>query len=284
MTLALLFAAALLAQKPAPKPAPAPPPAPPLLLTNPLVSQFEDGAPLGAQKLIVGEAAFFRFTIADFKTSDEGVVKLTGHAQVFDPRGVPLAPPEEVGIATSLRQEDKDWQPRIHTQFQLPTIAPPGVWTIRFDATDEQTHRKATAETTFEVEGRNVPPSPTLAIPAIGFSRDADEEIPLAVAAYKPGDAVWVKFDITGYKYGEQNSIDVTYDVAVTGPDGKQVFAQENAASEKSQASYPQPWVPGAFSLTLTPDTSKGAYTLSLTAHDAVGKQTITQKAEFKVE
>jgi hypothetical protein len=270
-------------QKPASRP-PVPAPAvPPPILTNPIVSQFEDGDPVQG-KLVVGELAFFRFTVANFKVSEDGKVKITGHAQLFDSRGAAVAPPEELGIASSLRDEDKDWRPRVHAQFQLPGIAPPGAYRIRFDAVDEQTHQKAEAETAFEVAGRDVPASPSLVIRGAAFYRGAEDEAALGVAAYRPGDTVWIRFDITGYKYGEQNSIDVAYDVAVSGPDGKQVFAQENAAVEKSQAVYPQPWVPGAFSLTLTGDTAKGAYSVAITARDATGKQSVTEKAEFRVE
>jgi hypothetical protein len=263
---------------------PAPPAGPPLQTVNPVVSQFEDGESLGGGRLIVGEFAFFRFGVVNFKVSEEGIVKITGRVQVFDSRGTPIAPADEVVIGTSIREEDKDWRPRIHTQFQLPGIAPPGTYKIKFEAVDEQTHQKASGETTFEVDGRNVAPSPVLAIRGIGFYRGAEDEVALGVAAYRPGDTVWVRFDATGYKYGEQNAIDLAYDVAVTGPDGKQVFSQEDAAGEKSQASYPQPWVPGNFSLTLTPDTGKGTYSVAITARDAVGKQTATEKAEFKVE
>jgi hypothetical protein len=272
----------LLLQKQAARPAA--PAAPVLETANPVISQFEDGGPLDGQKLVVGEYAFFRFDVKNFKVSDEGVVKVTGRAQVFDSRGTPLAPADEVAIGTSIRQEDKDWRPRIHTQFQLPGIAPPGTYRIKYEATDEQTHRKASGAVEFEVAGRDVAASAVLAIRGTGFYRGAEEERALGVAAYRPGDTVWVKFDATGFKYGEQNAIDVAYDVAVTGPDGRQVFAQEDAAVEKSQAAYPQPWVPGAFSLTLTGDTSKGTYGVAITARDAIGKQRVTEKAEFKVE
>lgn len=106
----------------------------------------------------------------------------------------------------------------------------------------------------------------------------------LKPVAYHPGDMLWVRFDITGYKYGEQNAIDVGYDVEVLSPSGKQMFAQEDAAVEKSQAFYPQPWVPGGFNLMLQPDMTPGAYTLAITAHDAMGNQMLSERAEFKVE
>jgi hypothetical protein len=95
---------------------------------------------------------------------------------------------------------------------------------------------------------------------------------------------LWVRFDITGYRYGDQNSIDTGYDVEVLSPSGKQMFAEENAAVEKSQAFYPQPWVPANFNLSLQPDTPPGTYTLVITAHDMVSNQMAEERAEFKVE
>jgi hypothetical protein len=53
---------------------------------------------------------------------------------------------------------------------------------------------------------------------------------------------------------------------------------------EKSQAFYPQPWVPAMFNLSLQPDTPTGTYTLIITAHDAVGNQMAVGRAGFKVE
>ncbi len=270
------------AQTQRPRPAAA---VPQVQTAGPAVSQFEDGPPLaGGQKLIVGESAFFRFGAVNFKTADDGKVQVTGHIQVFDPRGTPIMPVDEVPIATSLRQEDKDWRPIFRSQFQLPGIAPPGTYKVRYDVIDLQTNQKASAEASFEVDGPNVPESPKLVIRDITFHRSADDETPLGVAAYRPGDMVWVRFNVTGYTYGEQNAIDVAYDVAVLAADGKQLFSQVDAAVEKSQAFYPQPWIPGAFSLTLQPDMAKASYTIAVTARDAFGKQTTTEKADFKVE
>ncbi|MGD1070911.1 MAG: hypothetical protein ABSB15_12280 [Bryobacteraceae bacterium] len=254
-------------------------------VSNPIVSQFEDGPPLaGGQKLVAGETLFFRFGVVNFKTSATGNVQVTGHAQAFDPRGTAIVAEDEVAIGTTLSQEDKDWKPVLHSQFQVPSIAPPGIYRIKFEATDEQTHQSAAGETTFAVEGRDVRPSPTLTIRELGFFRGQDDDAPLKVAAYRAGDMVWVRFDVTGYKYGEQNAIDVAYDVAVANSEGKELFAQQDAAVEKSQAFYPQPWVPGIFSLTLQPDMSKGAYAVVITARDGFGNQTVTQKAQFRVE
>jgi len=293
------FAAALWAQKTSPAPAPT------LQVTSPIVSQFEDGAAIPAgQKLVPGETVYFRFTAAGFRIGDAGRVQITGHAQAVDAAGTPIMPPDEVVIGTSLRDEDKGWKPVLRFQFQIPSIARPGTYHIRFEAVDNQgkdnqakdnqakdnqakenqTKQTATGDHTFEVSGLEVAPSPTLVVRGLHFYRTADDETPLRVAAYRAGDMVWVRFDLTGYKYGEQNAMDVTYDVAVMAAAGKTLFSQPDAATERSQAFYPQPWVPGSFSLTLQPDMAKGQYNVEITARDGVGKQTVKSSAPFRVD
>ena len=144
--------------------------------------------------------------------------------------------------------------------FRFLRLPPPEGTPIKFEATDEQSRQTAAGETSFSVGGKSPAPSPALAIRDLAFYHGQDDENALKVAAYRPGDSVWVRFDVIGYKYGEQNAIDVSYDVTVLASDGKQIYSQENAAVEKSQSYYPQPWVPGSFSLTLQPTMRVGTY------------------------
>lgn len=254
-------------------------------ISRAVVSQSEDGPSLeNGLSFQPGDLAFFSFQVENYKIGPTGKVQLTGHIQAFDPKGTPIIPRDEEVIGTAVSEEDKNWKPKLRLQVQIPSIAPPGNYTIKFDVADQQTHQTASGELALPVGGKGVDPSGTLAIRSLGFYRTQDDESALKTVAYRAGDMLWVRFDVTGYKYGEQNSIDVAYDVAVLSPDGKQLFAQENAAVEKSQAFYPQPWVPGGFNLSLQSTMRAGTYTLLITAHDAVGKQSVAAKAEFRVE
>jgi hypothetical protein len=94
---------------------------------------------------------------------------------------------------------------------------------------------------------------------------------------------IWVKFYIVGYKTGEQNSIDVSYDVELFGPDGASIMKKEDAAMEKSTAYYPQPYVPAVFNLTLKSTTPHASYTVVITAHDVAGNQTATAQSKYQV-
>jgi hypothetical protein len=256
-----------------------------LKTVRPVVSPSEDGPPLENGLLFQpGDIAFFSFQVENYKVGATGRVQLTAHIQAFDPKGTPIIPEDEPVIGTSLSDEDKDWKPKLRLQIQLPSIAPPGTYRIKYDVTDVQAHQTASGELAFPVGGIGVEPASALTIRNTGFYRSQDDPTPLKTVAYRAGDVLWVRFDVTGYKYGEQNAIDVAYDVAVNGPDGKQLFAQEDAAVERSQAYYPQPWVPGGFNLNLQSTMRAGTYTLVLTARDGIGKQMAEMKADFKVE
>ena len=256
-----------------------------LKTAQPVVSQSEDGPPLeGGMTFQPGESVFFSFLIENYKVGPTGKVQLKGHVQAFDPKGTPLDPPDEVAIGTTVGEEDKQWKPKLRSQIQIPPIAPAGKYRIAYDVADQQTQQTVSGEAFFPVSGRSVEPSEALVIRDVGFYRSQEDTTPLKVAAYSPGDTLWVRFDITGYKHGDQNAMDVSYDVEIFAGAGKRMFVQENAAVEKNQAFYPQPWVPAEFNVALLPNTSPGSYTLAITAHDAIGKQTAVANADFRVE
>jgi len=280
-----VLALAPFAQTTAQKPAQTAPVGPSLRVARAAISQSEDGPALGSGLAFEpGDLAFFSFLVENYKMGTTGKVQLTGHIEAFDPRGTPIVPRDEEVIGTTLSQEDKDWKPKLRSQIQIPSIAPPGNYRVKHEVTDQQAHQTASGELAFAVSSKGVESAPALTIRNLGFYRAQEDESALKTVAYRAGDMLWVRFDATGYKYGEQNSIDVAYDVAVLAPDGKQLFSQEDAAVERSQAFYPQPWVPGVFSLSLQSTMRAGTYTLVITARDGVGKQTAETKAEFRVE
>lgn len=254
-----------------------------LTVGHAVAAQFEDGPPLGSMQLVPGEVVYFSFFADGFRKSATGRVELTGHVQVFDPSGIAIAPKEEIPILTDLSEEDKNWKPKLRAAISIPPIAPPGSYKVKYDVTDEQSHQTASGESSFSVEAKYVAPSASLAIRELNFYRNQEDTTALITPSYRAGDIVWVKFYITGYKYGEQNSIDASYDVELLSPDGTSIMKKEDAAMEKSMAFYPQPYIPGIFNLSLKPTMSHNVYTLIITAHDAMGKQTATATSKFQV-
>jgi hypothetical protein len=232
-----------------------------------------------------GETMFFSFQVDGFKVSSGERVHLSYKIDAFDSHGTRLMEPVASEIEESLAPEDKNWKPTVRQEITIPPLADSGAYKIVISVTDIlAANATATKEVPFEVRGRHVDPSDKLAIRNIRFFRGEDDREALAKAAYRPGDAVWARFDIIGYKYGDGNAIDVGYDVAVLSPSGKVLYTQPQAGADRSQSFYPKRYVPAIFSLATKRDTRPGEYTILVTAHDGVGSQTSEARQSFTIE
>jgi len=136
----------------------------------------------------------------------------------------------------------------------------------------------------FQVRGHEVAPSDTVVVRNFQFLKSEEDTVPMEKPAYKPGDAVWVKFDITGFKYGEKNKTDVSYSTSFLSPTGKVLWTQPELAVEQSESFYPKRYVAAQMGLNLLPNTRPGEYTIVLTVKDAVSGQTVESKYTFAVE
>lgn len=256
----------------------------PLAVVNAVIQQSDGGAPLPAgYDHVPGEVLFFTFQVQGYQAVNDRV-RLRYRIEAVDPKGVPLMEPAEGPVEAELAPEDKEWKPRVRREITVPPLAASGTYLIRVHVTDEVAKTSASKEVPFEVRGRDVPPSDTVVVRNFRFYRSEDDREPLAKAAYRPGDSVWARFDITGYKYGEGNRVDVAYDVAVLTAEGKVLWEQKDAAVERSQSFYPKRYVPGVMSLNLQKNIRPGEYALRVTVRDAVGGQTCEAIEKFSVE
>lgn len=260
-------------------------PSGPFKVFEALVSQMEDGQQLTTDlRFVAGETVFFSVSVDNYRIGANSRVELSAEIEAVDPAGALFMPKITDGIKTTLEEEDKEWKPKMRAQFVLPTLAHPGVYAIRYKVTDLATGQAVSGEKKLPVVGPDVAASDTLVVREFGFYRAEDEPVALTVAAYRPGDTLWARFFLTGFKYGPENAIDVTYDVTVVNAQGKQIFEQKDAAAERSKAFYPQPWVPGGLNLSLQKNMRVGTYGVIITGRDAIGKQTVSEKHEFRLE
>jgi len=258
----------------------------PLAILKPVVSDMEDGPAVPSGFTFVpGQFVFLSFHIGGFKASEEQKIHLSCKIEALDPKGVRLLETMADQVDTTLAPEDKNWKPIVRQQFLIPPIAPSGTYKITVQVTDDLANGVTiTQEMPFVVRGREVAPSDTLAIRNFHFYRGEEDRDPLSIAAYKPGDTLWARFDIVGYKFGPNNSIDADYGIAVLAPSGKVLFTQDKAAEEKSSSFYPKAYVPGSMNLSLQSNIRPGQYTIVLTARDHIGNQTSEAKADFTIE
>jgi hypothetical protein len=204
---------------------------------------------------------------------------------VQDPAGIPIEKPRSGRIDERLQAEDKNWQPKFLASFAIPPHAPGGKYKIPVKVRDELAGVETERTLEFQVRGPALETeSDMLVIRGFRFLREEEDGTPLRPAAYHPGSMLWARFEITGYKFGGNNAFSVDYGLAVLGADGKQLFAQPEAASESKASFYPQRTVPGVLSLSLDKNVPTAAYTLVVTVRDKVGNVTVETREPFTVE
>jgi hypothetical protein len=251
--------------------------------------QFEDGPELGpTHAFLPGESVFFSCRLTGYQPAVTGdnqrSVKLSWTLAVTDPSGTPLVDGAKGEIAEPISPQDKNWYPKFLHHFNIPPFAPGGAYHIKVTARDEVAKADLTSQLEFQVRGHAVEPSPVLAARNLRFVKDETDGPPLDPAIYHPGETLWARFDMTGYKYGDKNHYSVEYGLAILRESGDQVFAHPAAAADSSEGFYPQRYVPGAVSLNLQPDVPEGKYTLVITMADKVGDQTAEARREFRIQ
>lgn len=247
--------------------------------------QYEDGPPVTKDyAYIAGETMFFSFRVRGYALSDENKLNLQYQLDAFDYRGMRLIETVKKTIDTSVSAEDKNWTPKAQQTVQVPPLAESGDYKIVISVQDLPGKTAAKQEFAFRVRGRVVEPSDTLVLRGFRFLRQEDDKDPLKIPAYKPGDTVWARFEITGYKFGPKNLIHVEYTLSVAGSDGKVLFSQPQPAVVEDSPFYPNQYVPGVVSLTTNQETGAGDYFLVISVKDQVSNQTYEAREKFAMQ
>lgn len=251
--------------------------------------QFEDGPVLPPEHVFLpGEPIFFSCRLTGFQTEaakeDQKAVKLSWKVRVTDPSGTALAREASGTIADLVSAMDKNWFPKFLHSFVVPPFAASGTYHIEVSARDEVGGTQWESSVDFGVRGHAVEPSATLTARNLHFLKTEIDGPPLDPVVYHPGETLWARFDMTGYKLGEKNRYSVEYGLAVLRESGEQVFAQPAAAADSNEAFYPQRYVPGALSLQLKADVPEGMYTLLVTIEDKIGGQMAEARGNFRIE
>jgi hypothetical protein len=129
-----------------------------------------------------------------------------------------------------------------------------------------------------------VEPSDGMTVRNFRFLRAEDDAEPLKDPAYRLGDSVWARFDMTGYKMGEKNRFDVEYGLKVLRPNGEVTYEEPKAAQAKDETFYPQRYTPGILSLNLPKDIATGDYKIILTVRDNIGGEKQETVHTFSVQ
>ena len=256
-----------------------------LQVVNPVLSRSDDGVgePAGSQH-IGGETLFFSCRIAHYAKSPEERVRLAYSVQAFDPKGVPLMEVFKGEIAEEVAAQDKEWLPKISTEIAIPPAVPTGAYKIAVNVEDAVAHTTASLDVPFQVRGRAVPETGTLTVQNMRYYRAEEDTRPLDKPVYKAGDSLWIRFDVTGFQYGPNNRVDLSYVFSVLDAAGTALWTAPEPVVDQGESFYPRPYVSGAFSITVQSAVKPGAYAIGIKATDAVASKTVMAKQPFTVE
>jgi hypothetical protein len=256
-----------------------------LQVVKPVISQSDGGPPEAADyPHPPGAILFFSCRIANYSKTSEAKIHLAYSVQAFDPQGVPLEEVYKNELTDEVGPQDKDWMPKVATELAIPPLAGSGKFKIQVKVEDMVAHTNAELAVPFTVRGRDVAPSDSLVVRNFRFFRNENDTQPAEKAAYRPGDGVWAKFDITGFKYGANHKIDVSYVTSVLSASGKVLWTQPEPAAEQTESFYPKRYIAADFGLNLQKTIKPGEYTIAVQVKDAIGNQTYEIKQTFTVE
>jgi len=259
---------------------------PPLRIVDLVVHQYEDGPPVARDyQFYPNDTVYVSFRVANYSLDKSDQLHLSYQIQALDPEGRLLAEPLKQEIKTEVTFKDKEagWRPIVRYQVTIPSAAPSGEYKIFVQARDELSGQAAQAEAGFRVQAREVPRSDTLVVRNFYFYPSETSLEPLVEPVYHPGDTVWARFDITGYKFGPRNRFSIDYGIRVLRADGSVLFDQPVAAQDERESFYPEWHTMGVLSLNLTPDLARGDYTIVVTVRDHIGNQTYQGQYSFHV-
>jgi len=260
-------------------------PAKPLRVIRPAFHQLEDGTATTARPFFIpGETVFFRCEVQGYSLTKAREVSLSYELEPVDAQGIALTPPHRGKIDSTLSEQDKNWLPVIRHSFVVPPYALSGEYRVRILVKDEGAGAEAKTEAAFAVQGRGIQPSSALSLQNFGFYRGENETEPLRIAAYRPGDTLWARFDVTGYQIGEQNAVHISYGISITNAEGRVLYRQDPPTVDQSTSFYPKRYVSCLLNLNIQPDTRPQEFALVIHVTDHIGNQTQQSSHRFRVE
>jgi hypothetical protein len=205
--------------------------------------------------------------------------------EATDAKGMALAPAVTGKINDEIGREDKNWLPKRRASFLLPSYIGTGTYSIKVTVEDNASKSKINKVVEFHVGGPKIEQLGHLSVQNFRFLRDEQDGPGLEVPDYRPGDTVWARFDMCGFKTNPDNSVELQYGISVTRADGKVIFEQKVAADQKVPALfYPPQFIPGVLSVSTTSDLLHGEYTMAVHVRDLIGKQSSDFQQKFRIE
>jgi len=254
------------------------------------VQQSED-APVASSgfRFLPGDYLYFTFQISGFgiqseKRGEVRKISLSYDVRPEDTNGIPLTAPSSGSIETELNAEDKNWSPKRRASFLIPSFIGAGDFHIHVVVKDAVAKSEATKDIPFHIGGLELQPASAITTESFHFLRNENEDEPLEVAAYAPGDTVYARFEMVGFKTGRQNAYHLSYGITVLRPDGKPYLQEPKAAELADSSFYPAQYLPGDLTVTTSATSARGQYVVIVTVRDLIANTSYETRKAFSIE
>ncbi len=263
---------------------------PALAVINAGVSSSEDSPFVSADyRFLPGDYLYFTFEIAGFsvRTENRGEtrkISLSYEITPEDRQQRALTPPASGEIQTELSPEDKNWVPKRRASFLIPSFIAAGTFQVHVTVKDLIGKTETSRDVPFLIGGTRLQPATSITVENFRFLRDESSKEALSVPAYSPGDTVYARFEIAGFRNGPDNEHHVSYGVTVLGADGKPFIQDPHAADLDDRSFYPAQFIPGNLALKMGRSNARGEYIVVLTVRDLLSNQQNETKKVFSLE
>lgn len=256
-------------------------------LVDPVFRPYENGPSLPSDHAFLGgDVVWFDCRVKGYARSEESEPRfaLKWQTSVIDRLRRSVTPTQQGKVSGELAAQDKEYRPRVSITFALPPLLLAGEYVIAVALEDEIAKTVAVAHFTLRVGGRTVELPKELTAAQFRYFRQENDRHALEPPVYRPGDQVWLRFDILGFQHGDQNKIDIEYGLLVLGPSGQPFLREDPAARHAAQSFYPQFYVPAAIEIRLPPKATPGEYIAVVSLRDKVSGQSAAVRTSFAVE
>ncbi|HEX4773133.1 MAG TPA: hypothetical protein VH351_20025 [Bryobacteraceae bacterium] len=240
-------------------------------------------------QFFAGDFVYFSFQVAGFekKVNEEAgtaQIALAFEVTMTDAKGIPLAKSESGEIKEPLHPEDKNWIPKRRASFLIPSFIAGGEYRVHVSVKDLLSGKTASIDVPFQVGGPHVQETENVDIQHFAFLRQEDGSTALAVAAYRPGDTIYISFDATNFALAAGNRYRIEYGVLVLGPDGEPFLSAPKAAQLEDSSFYPAQILPCRINILTKSSSTRGAYVVVLTLTDLIARKSREVRKTFTLE
>ena len=240
-------------------------------------------------QFLPGDFVYFTFHISGFATKTNETTEVKSMSLEYeitpqDANHVPMTEAVKGTIAEDLSKEDKNWTPKRRASFLLPSYVAAGEFNVHVVVRDLIAKKEAIRDYPFQLGGVHVGSAAAIQVESFEFLRNQDDATPLDLPAYAPGDTVWARFQMVGFKNDPGNIYRLSYGVKVVRPDGKTFLDEPKAVQISDGNFYPAQFVPGDLQITTPKNAARGSYVLTLTVRDLVATQSFQLQRTFTIE